>query len=401
MTRTLTALFVSLLVLWPVPASAALPSDANATSRILSPLVVAEHLAEEPVYVHPDRYVSTESSLVLSEDRARDLNDRVTEELPGVYLAVTPWPNAPRSMGTAVVNRSEAEGTFLLVGDGLTVISVRSEGDKVPGPSSDTVRMVLAVVNQRPDLARADLGDRLDIALDLLGDEEAAAREYERMSSDGDPGGRALSLVVVLLAALPLVGLAVWALRRRALRPVRVVPLSEAVVDTVDSAAREELRRELARDLPSYGRRVAGFKGPRSRAAKALAAYEAAARVLDTAGDVSDLVGVRVLLDHCEAALTAGPSPRHCFFDPRHQGVKAPASLRVPASPRATTVPACPDCRRDVHAHVPPRAVLDSSYGLPSPYYAVPAEQSVWAATGYGTLAPDLVERVLSGGARG
>lgn len=401
MTRTLTALFVSLLVLWPVPASAALPSDANATSLILSPLVVAEHLAEEPVYVHPDRYVSTESSLVLSEDRARDLNDRVTEELPGVYLAVTPWPNAPRSMGTAVVNRSEAEGTFLLVGDGLTVISVRSEGDKVPGPSSDTVRMVLAVVNQRPDLARADLGDRLDIALDLLGDEEAAAREYERMSSDGDPGGRALSLVVVLLAALPLVGLAVWGVRRRAHRPVRVVPLSEGVVDSVDSAAHEELRRELTRVLPSYGRRVARFKGSRERASDALAAYEAAARVLDTAGDVSDLVGVRVLLDHCEAALNGRPAPRHCFFDPRHRGETARTSLRVPASPRATSVQACADCRRDLRAHVPPRAVLDSSHGQPTPYYAVPAQHSVWAATGYGTLAPDLVQRVLGGGARG
>lgn len=401
MIRALTALLLCLPVLWSAPAAAAAAPADSGPDRILSPVVVAEHLAEDPVYVHPDRHLDGDRSTILSQVRAVELSERVARELPHVYVAVTPWQNAPRSMATALANRAETEGTYLVVGTGHTVVAVRSDGDRTPGPSSDTVRMALAVVNERPDMARADLDERLDLALDLLGDERAAAREYERLASGSEPGRRTVPLVVVLVASLPLVGLGLWALRRRALRPVRVVPLSEAVVDTVDSAAQEELRRELTRDLPSYGRRVAHFKGPRSRASKALATYEAAARVLDTAGDMSDLVGVRVLLDHCEAALTAGPSPRHCFFDPRHQGVTAPVSLRVPASPRATTVPACPDCRRDVRSHVPPRAVLDTSRDRPSPYYAVPAEHSVWAATGYGTTAPDLVERILGGGARG
>lgn len=398
MIRALAPLVLSLLVLGAGPASAS--PGGSVPDRILSPVVVAEHLAVDPVYVHPDRHLDGDRSTILSEARAVELSQRLTRELPHLYVAVTPWQNAPRSMATALVNRAETEGTYLVVGSGPTVVSARSDGARTPGPSSDTVRMALAVANERPDMARASLDDRLDLVLDLLGDERAAAREYERLAS-GSEQGRTVSLVVVLVAALPLVVLGLWALRRRALRPVRVVPLSEAVVDTVESAAREELRRDLVRDLPSYGRRVAGFEGPRSRAARALAAYEAAGRVLDTAEDVSDLVGVRVLLDHCEAALTAGPTPRHCFFDPRHQGVKAPVRLRVPASPRATTVPACPDCRRDVRAHVPPKAVLDSLRDRPTPYYAVPAEESAWAATGYGTLAPDLVERVLSGGARG
>ncbi|MEU3021003.1 hypothetical protein ABZ635_26885 [Nocardiopsis sp. NPDC007018] len=404
MTRVLTALLLAALVLLPVPAGAAgAPAD-PATSRVLSPGVVADHLAEAPLYVHPDRFGAADGETALSREQSRELNLRVAEEVPHLYVAVTPWGDEPLSMGTALANRAGLEGTFLVVGEGPTIVAVHSAADEIPGPAPETVRMAVELVNERSDLARADLYDRLGVLVDLVTDEESTARAHEAMTSGRSTARFPFPVWTVIpgfLAVLLVAGATAWVLRRRALRPLRVAPLTEAVADTVDSSVREHEHRELVRVLPSYGRRAARFEGPERRTADALAAYEAAARVLDSATDASDLVGVRVLLDHCEAALTGAAAPRHCFFDPRHRGQTRPVRLRVTASPRAVSVPACAECRADVRAHRVPASVPDSSQGQPVPYYSVPSERSVWAATGYGTLAPDLVNRVLGGGVRG
>lgn len=394
MIRTLTALSLALLFLWPAPAAARPSWEREAT-----PTAVAAHLAEDPVYLHSEQHGG------LPEDLAQELRERVLGEEMDVYIAVTPWRDEPHSLATALVNRAQRDGVYLVVGTGHTMVAVSSEGGRVQGPDPDTVRMALAVVNERPDLARAPLAGRLNVALDLLGDEEVTASEYERLSSGAPRDRWLLSDGFMLITALPLAALVFWGLlwgvRRRSRRPLRVVPLTEAVVDSVDSAKQEAEHRELTRVLPSYGRRVARFGGVHTRATAALEAYEAAARVLDSADDMSDLVGVRVLLDHCEAALTGGSAPQHCFFDPRHPGDAGRVRWRVPATHRAVTVRACADCRRDVKGYRMPKAVLDTSGARPVPYYAVPAERSVWAATGYGTLAPDLAARILRGELRG
>ena len=107
------------------------------------------------------------------------------------------------------------------------------------------------------------------------------------------------------------------------------------------------------------------------------------------------------LLDRCEAALDGKASPGHCFFDPMHVEGTARVRWRAPASFASVTLPACRACRRAIREHRTPEAVVDSSGPRPMPYFAVPAERSVWAATGYGTLAPDLAARILRGELRG
>lgn len=388
MYRTLPALLLVLLVLWPTAAAMA------DTKSSLSPSTVAEHLAEDPVYVHPSR------GAALSDEQARELRERIVDEDLNVYIAVTPWREAPESMVTALIGRSEGPGVFLAVGDGGPVVGRRSSDDR-SGVSRVTLKQTLEVLEQRPDMIRADLEERLHVALDMLGDERVAAREHARLSAGPVLDPRLATALLWGLAALPLLALVVWGMRRRSRRPLRVVPLSEAVVGTVDSTEQETTRRELEPALVSYGRRVSRFSGNHARATTALEAYEAAAKVLDTAEDMADLVGARVLLDHCEAALSGDSTPRHCFFDPRHEGQTGKARWRAPASHRSVTVRACARCRRDLKEHRVPMTVLASSGRVAVPYYAVPARESVWAATGYGTLAPDLAARVLRGDDRG
>lgn len=301
---------------------------------------------------------------------------------------------------SALVGRGEDPGVYLAVGSGTAMVGHRS-GDDRSGVSGATLRQTLEVLEERPDMARADLDERLHTALDLLGNERMAAREHARLSAGPVLDPRLATVLLWALASLPLVALLLWLMRRRSRRPLRVVPLSEAVVETVNATGQESIRRELERALVSYGRRVSRFSGNHARAATALEAYEAAAKVLDAAEDMADLVGARVLLDHCEAALSGDSTPRHCFFDPRHEGETGKARWRAPALHRSVTVRACARCRRDLKEHRIPMTVLASN-GLDAvPYYAVPAQESVWAATGYGTLAPDLAARVLRGEVRG
>ena len=388
MYRTFPALLLVLLVLWP---GAVAVAD---TKSSLSPSTVAEHLADDPVYVHPDR------RLALSDEQARELRERIVDEELNVYIAVTTWREAPESAVTALVRRGEDPGVYLAVGSGTAVVGHRS-GDDRSGVSSATLRHTLEVLEERPDMARADLDEHLHTAMDLLGDKRMAAREHARLTAGPVLDPRTATVLLWALASLPLVALAAWGMRRRSRRPLRVVPLSEAVVATVNSTEQESMRRELERALVSSGRRVSRFSGNHACAATALEAYEAAAKVLDTAQDMADLVGARVLLDHCEAALSGDPTPRHCFFDPRHEDETGKARWRAPASRRSVTVRACARCRRDLKEHRVPMVVLASNGSDTVPYYAVPARESVWAATGYGTLAPDLAARVLRGDARG
>lgn len=387
MYRTLPALLLMSLFLWPAPAAVA---DQGSS---LPPAILSEHLAEDPVYVHPSR------GAALSDEQARELRERIADEDLNVYIAVTPWREAPKSMVTALPGRGEDPGVFLAVGAGTAVVGTRSGGSRAE-VSQNALDQTLEVLEQRPDMIRADLDERLHVALDMLGDERVAAREHARMSTGPVLDPRLATVLLWVLAALPLLALVLWLMHRRSRRPLRVVPLSEAVVGAVDSAERETAHRELSRALVSYGRRVSRFSGPHARATTALEAYEAAAKVLDSAEDMADLVGARVLLDHCEAALSGDCVPRHCFFDPRHEGDTGKARWRAPASHRSVTVRACARCRRDVKEHRVPMTVLASVGGDAVPYYAVPAQESVWAATGYGTLAPNLAARVLRGDAR-
>lgn len=198
-----------------------------------------------------------------------------------------------------------------------------------------------------------------------------------------------------LVAAAAAITALVLFVRRRSHRPLRVAPLTETVAQNADRARRAEYRTELAERLTRCGQRVA--RADTGRVTEALAAYTAAATVLDRAQDKSDLVGVHVLLDLCEAHLAGEAPPERCFFDPRHEGKVSVVRWRSPASFDSVRVRACQNCRKAVRSHRAPESVPDSTGPRTLPYYAVSAEESVWAATGYGAFADDLPERIARG----
>lgn len=66
---------------------------------------------------------------------------------------------------------------------------------------------------------------------------------------------------------------------------------------------------------------------------------------------------------------------------------------------------ACAECAEATERHRLPDVLTDHAH-LPGhsgdqdiPYYVADPERSVWAATGYGQLATDLVQRILTRGA--
>jgi hypothetical protein len=165
----------------------------------------------------------------------------------------------------------------------------------------------------------------------------------------------------------------------------------------------------------------------------ALDAHAAAGKLLDEAADLPELAGVSVLLDiataHFKAATArhAGHHPAHhahrCFYNPLHgPAVNDPESRRGKGSKRRrsrsaqvrATVPACAECLHRIRADQTPDVLVAPVTvatkkrritGVPVPYFLVPADQSLWAATGYGTLPghsdTELVARVLRGEYRG
>lgn len=138
------------------------------------------------------------------------------------------------------------------------------------------------------------------------------------------------------------------------------------------------------------------------------------------ADDLPDLAGVLVLVWHGVRALevaadrTERPDPDDaigsddrfrvsvCLFNPLHGA----AYQRLTWAMRGRTwlsVPACIACLTAASERTMPdvltRQVADGAY---LPYYEIPAHESVWSATGYGSFTADLVERVqeaMPGGA--
>lgn len=398
MTRTLAAATVALalallaLVAWTAPAAADDGWNGEPPEELARTLERYRYLS----------YVSPELRNEFSHGSERTLRGVLGRPGSPVHLAVVPWEGNVEARAQELADHMGGEGYYLVVGSDLsTVHGAQSGMDPETLDGRNVAQMAAAVANDSPDLDQSSLPERLRVAVELLKDEGAAAEAYRDLPQ---PLSGATAVVLWgggISGALALVALVVWGVRRWVRRPIRVVPLTEAVLDTVDSAQREVKREQLTVRLTNCGRRVAEQRGDSVRLEVALEAYEAAAKVMDSVDDMSDLVGVKVLLDRCEAALDGKASPGHCFFDPRHVEGTARVRWRAPASFASVTLLACRTCRRTIREHRTPEAVVDSSGPRPMPYFAVPAERSVWAATGYGTLAPDLAARILRGELRG
>ncbi|MFL1379022.1 MULTISPECIES: hypothetical protein [unclassified Nocardiopsis] len=216
----------------------------------------------------------------------------------------------------------------------------------------------------------------------------------------------ALALALLAAAGVPLY------LRARSgsggpLRRRRVVPIAQhAAFDNADRAQLESLVERGERDLIELGERLSADGGVDPRhLSTALDARDAAARVHDRmakeGATLPDAVGVLVLLDLAEDALAGLRTPRRpCYANPLHGNDTRQTQWREFGGLRTIRVPLCPECARAVRDRLRPTVLPAEHEGRSVPYYEVPAERSVWAATGYGTLTDDLIERILRGGHR-
>ncbi|MBV2366515.1 hypothetical protein KUM37_24755 [Streptomonospora sp. NEAU-YY374] len=389
---------------------------------------IAEGLRESPVYVDPSL------DAALPEGQRAELAAQIEATGKPVYVIVVPlvagdaWGGEPEQLIGAVHDRLGADGSYLAseLGSSTWITGV-DYGTEAEHQAADAA----SAVSLDSDAADTSLFGLFTRTVEII-DAGTGTADYERESDElaaeteewdapapavpGAGGGWAGGTPVWLAAggAVLLLGAAgAWLLvrRRRAPAAPRLVAF-----DNADRARREQLRAEVERELVDLGERLGAttLTGGDGRAAAdhaaALDAHDAAGRVLDGARGIDDLAGARVLLHLGEDLLAAAqardsgrraPAPRrHCFFNPLHPTSTRPVIWRAVGTTRRIKVHACTDCAAAVRGHRAPTALPVRHDGDRVPYYEVPAEESVWSATGYGNLGGDLVQRVLRGDLR-
>ena len=392
------------------------PETMSPTERI-----VAE-LEESPVHVDPS------FSGALPEDRVNAWVERITEsEVPLRVVAVPlieggDWSGDASQMIAAVHDRIGGQGHYLVV-DGRTV----SGHDFETGTqgSSNTLAFYSGLTVSYELGYDASAVDKVERAVEIALSEDpraiydAAVEERERGPFDWihSLGPGAYTMVVLLpwiLAILALVGLVFGVYRWRRPRTAPTVPQHTAF-DNANLARRDELAAKAGRELVELGERLSAARpldepGATEALHRALDAHAAARRIHDrlpTEGALVDIVGVLVLLDAAEDHMAQATVPKgrrrsvplrsHCYANPLHGTDTKVTRWREFGGRGDVRVPLCAVCAKAVADRTRPTVLSDRYRGRDVPYYEVPAAESVWAATGFGTLREDLVARILRG----
>ncbi|WP_304450793.1 hypothetical protein [Nocardiopsis sp. YSL2] len=402
----------------PAPASAegaspASDGDAGTAEEGASPAqTIADVLAESPVHVSP----AFDSAFPVAE-RER-LAEVIAESGLDLYVIAVPltegdeWNGDADELVSAVQDRMGAEERHFLVHDGRRLQGVDfgpAGAHPETRPAANGAHTASYRTMGESDTTIAELvGIGVETALsdDPEAAYEQAVADYEaengRMMSDGTTW---LPWIVAAGAVAVLAVLGGVVLVRRSASPA--VPLAQhAAFDNADRARLESLVERCDRDLIELGERLsqAGSTNGR-RLTRALDTRDAAVRVYDRmvaeGPTLPDAVGVLVLLDLAEDALAGRRTPRRpCYANPLHGSDTRQVDWREFGGTRTIRVPLCSDCARAVRDRVRPTVLADEHEGRSVPYYEVPPEESVWAATGYGTLSDDLVERIQRGAHR-
>lgn len=166
----------------------------------------------------------------------------------------------------------------------------------------------------------------------------------------------------------------------------------KAVFAAARAADETDLRRQTEAEVLALGEAAQAADTSTPGLQRALDAYAAAGTVLDSARGLPDLAGVLALVTEGRDALEpphgdATPPLPLCFFNPLH----GRADLRIRWRPLGRRdqlhVAACEECGAAVRERRAPEVLTDEGpEGRRVPYFEVPAERSVWAATGYGSL---------------
>lgn len=305
---------------------------------------------------------------------------------PGLYVAGTP---------------GFAGGEFDL--------EARIWDDTLGGASTQTYAVTAIGEAQAP----SDLGAQLVAVTEAIADgtldEQYYALADESSSSTGSGAagvGEGSATPYVVSGGIVLALVLLWALsrRKRARPPVQagMFTLPDSVLDRVRDAHDAQLTQRAHDEVLALGERIDAAEleadAPQSWQA-ALDHYEAARRILgegDAATDVLDVVGAIVLAERGGEALEAATAGRafqpttRCFLDPLHGAATTEASIERNGG--RNTVPLCARCRTDLRRKRRPDILDVVRDGEAVHYFETQAEP--WASTGYGSLAPDLVERL-------
>ncbi|WP_017596000.1 hypothetical protein [Nocardiopsis potens] len=420
-------------LLGAAPAAADAAADTDGGAAPGGAAEIAEALQESPVLVDP-AYASA-----LPEEKAGAIAESIEESGEPLFVVVLPvakgdrWQGEVDNLLEAVHDRSGLSEAHYIAFGGQSV-----EGADYPADSAYEEGGVNASLAALAPSYESDFegtpGEEIERAVEiaLSGEaerlyEDAKAGYEERNGGLFDTSGPLTWPILLAWAAgaAALIAGAVLLLvrvRRRAARTrhaVRAAPLT--AFDNADAARLDELSERVGAEIVAVGERLSraetgGRGGAEATEALqgALNAHTAAGKAHDAArdgeADLADEVGALVLLDVAEyrmaraAALAAGRRPprerRHCYANPLHGTSTADTEWRPVGSRRSATVPLCSDCARAVRRRAAPKALVVRHGGADLPYYTVPAEESVWSATGFGALRSDLVDRILRGDLR-
>jgi hypothetical protein len=376
---------------------------------------LAESLADSPVYVD-----SAYDAAFPAEERER-IEQALADGPVDLYVMVVPliegddWNGDAETLMSAVNDRMGAgERHFLAYEQGLSGGLTGKDFTSGTMDPVDRAAFYGALASDYEFRGRdgATIAERLEEAIEVAfsahpeaGYDQAVSDYEERRPDDLPAGGGGLGAPwaagLAAAAAAVLAAGAVLLYRRRG-RPVRAVA-QHAAFDNADRARLESLVERCERDLIELGERLSAATGVSQRnLARALDARDAAARVHDqmlAAGPtLPDAAGVLVLLDQAEDALAGRSTPRRpCYANPLHGTHTRAVDWREFGGTRTIRVPLCRDCARAVRGRVRPTVLAVEHEGRSMPYYEVPAEASVWAATGFGALGDDVVQRILAG----
>lgn len=406
-------LAIRLTVLLALVLAAALSASPPA-AQAARPVEVARALQDGPLYVDAT-YADTVPS---ATRRSLTRRLRALERPTRLILApVVPGDAAGGDASTLVETVSrrlrdagvDADGDYLVVDDGfVTGVTVRGGGSAGGGPA----QTVAYLFNGRDTTAanfERPIGETASLLVDELGRPTAdvtkdldRVREQSEEAADRADGSGAPWVLVGLLVLLVAAATALIVRRRRgalvADGPLPVIP--DRVFEHARAARRADLREDADEQVLALAEVLDRQPVPDEPAAQeayqeALDAMTGARRRTTPEASTVDLVGVLVLVDHARRALAragaldAGrrvPNPAPlCTLNPLHgraaTGVGWGVDLRVPACE------ACATALRDGRA---PDALRDGD----RPYFE---GDSVWARTGFGALADDLVARVSRG----
>ncbi|MFB7471601.1 hypothetical protein [Kitasatospora sp. NPDC056184] len=411
--RLLGGLFAALLMACSALLGAGAPARADGAGPGPTATAIVEALATAPVYVDPSFAAAVTAS------QQRELADRITATGLPIKVVLVPlkkgdaFDGSAKSLAAVVQERLGRPQLILLTNDEY---GSWLRGTEWP-EDTHQARDAAMAVGMLKELKEAGLAARVGRAVELIGtgrgtevykaeaaraDREYAARPKAKEEAAGSTSGGPGTLLAIAAALVLAAAGAAFLVRRRRSPRHTAFTFPDAVFAADQAADEAGLRRQATTEVLALGKAVDGADPVATPGlGRALDAYDAAGRVLDAARGIPDLAGVLALAAEGRSALAAEPRLPLCFFDPRHGAAARRTTWRPLGRRERVDVAVCEDCARALHARRAPQVLAVRDQGRTVPYFEVPADRSLWAATGYGSLlsGPDdtLAARVGTG----